>query len=57
MLSNWSYYQIQQLIEYKEIKKGIPLVYADPKHTSQTCPKCGDKDRDNINRIVNQFSV
>ena len=55
MLSNWSSYQLQQFIEYKAIEKGIPIVYVDPKHTSQICPKCGHKDRNNRNRTLHQF--
>jgi IS605 OrfB family transposase len=55
MLSNWSYYQLQKFIEYKAIEKGIPVVYVDPKYTSQMCPKCRHKARENRNRILHQF--
>lgn len=55
MLSNWSYYQLQQFVEYKAIEKGIPVVYIDPKYTSQICPKCGHKDRNNRKRTLHQF--
>ncbi|MDA1843986.1 transposase [Bacillus cereus] len=40
LLRNWSYYQLQQFIEYKAIKEGILVRYIDPFHTSQTCSKC-----------------
>jgi len=41
VLRNWSYYQLQQMIEYKAAKEGIEVKYIDPYHTSQTCSKCG----------------
>ncbi|MEC0343714.1 transposase [Peribacillus frigoritolerans] len=40
ILRNWSYYQLQQMIEYKASKEGITVKYIDPYHTSQTCSKC-----------------
>lgn len=45
LLRNWSYYQLQQFIEYKANREGILIKYVDPFHTSQTCSKCGhDED-------------
>ncbi|MGH1016741.1 RNA-guided endonuclease TnpB family protein [Bacillus mycoides] len=41
LLRNWSYYQLQQFIEYKANREGILIKYVDPFHTSQTCSKCG----------------
>ena len=55
MLSNWSYYQLQQFIEYKAIENSIPVVYVDPKYTSQTCPKCGYRDINNRKRESHLF--
>lgn len=37
----WSYYQLQQMLEYKAGREGITLKYVDPYLTSQTCSKCG----------------
>lgn len=46
-LSNWSFYQLRQFIEYKAKKFGVPLVFVDPKHTSQTCLACGHVSKEN----------
>lgn len=41
VLSNWSYYQLQQYITYKAEHEGISVVKINPYHTSQTCSFCG----------------
>lgn len=41
VLRNWSYYQLQQSIEYKAKQEGIKVMYIDPYNTSQTCNVCG----------------
>ena len=41
LLRNWSYYELQQMIEYKANKEGIMFEKVNPKYTSQTCSFCG----------------
>ena len=41
ILSNWSYYQVQQYITYKAEKYGIEVRKINPYRTSQVCSCCG----------------
>lgn len=39
--SNWSYYELQNMIKYKAGKVGIKVNLVEPAYTSQTCSWCG----------------
>lgn len=40
-LHGWAFYQLQEFIEYKALAAGVPVVYIDPRYTSQRCSQCG----------------
>ena len=44
---SWSYYQFQKMLEYKASLVGSKVIYVNPKHTSQMCPKCGHIEKSN----------
>ena len=41
VLKNWTYHQLQEMVQYKAEREGIEVIYVDPYHTSKTCSFCG----------------
>jgi putative transposase len=46
-LGNWSFFQLRTFIVYKAQAAGVPVVFIDPKYTSQTCSVCGYQEESN----------
>ncbi|WP_152487054.1 RNA-guided endonuclease InsQ/TnpB family protein [Nocardiopsis halotolerans] len=46
-LHSWSFAQLGAFIVYKARRAGVPVVFVDPAHTSQTCADCNHVDRRN----------
>ena len=54
-LHSWSFYQLQNFIEYKAKLCGIPLTYVEPKNTSKDCSRCGSRGiRDSKKFVCNR---
>jgi putative transposase len=46
-MHSWSFAQLFSFIAYKAESRGIQVTRIDPRHTSQTCSKCGYQARNN----------
>lgn len=49
-LSGWSFAQLGTFLDYKAALAGVPVVYIDPRYTSQTCAECSHRERSNRKR-------
>lgn len=46
-LHTWSFAQLRSFLTYKAEEAGMKVVAVDPRHTSQTCSRCGYQSRSN----------
>ncbi len=46
-LHSWTFAQLNSFIVYKAQERGMTVVKIDPRHTSQTCSRCGYQHRSN----------
>lgn len=42
---SWSFHRFQEFLAYKAEERGMHVVRVDPRHTSQTCSRCGFQHR------------
>ena len=46
-LHSWSFAQLGAFVSYKAALAGVPVVFVDPRYTSQGCSECGHVSRSN----------
>lgn len=46
-LHGWSFHQLQGLVSYKALSRGVRVAYVDARYSSQQCSRCGHISRAN----------
>jgi IS605 OrfB family transposase len=49
-IKGWSFYQLEQFLQYKAEAQGKRIVFVDARYTSQKCFACGNIDKTSRNR-------
>ena len=52
---SWSFYDLEQKLTYKAVRRESTVVKVDPAYTSQTCPVCGHTEKTNRNKKRHLF--
>ena len=52
---SWAYYDLEQKLRYKALKRRQLVISVDPAYTSQTCPKCGHIAKSNRDKKRHLF--
>ncbi|MBR4798618.1 MAG: transposase, partial [Oscillospiraceae bacterium] len=53
---SWPYYDLEQKLTYKAQMNGSAVIKVDPRYTSQTCPVCGHREKNNRDHGKHVFS-
>ena len=54
-ISSWPYYDLERKLTYKAQMNGSAVIRVEPRYTSQTCPVCGYRDKNNRDRKDHVF--
>lgn len=54
-LRSWSFYQLEQFIEYKAQANGSKMIKVEPAYTSQRCPVCGRIYKENHKHRTHEY--
>ena len=45
--AKWAFHELRGFVEYKALKRGVPVVFVNPRNTSRKCPRCACCSRGN----------
>ena len=51
----WAFYEFRKMLEYKALLSGSQVIAVNPAYTSQDCPVCGYRAKENRNRGKHEF--
>lgn len=52
---SWSFYDLEQKLTYKAVRRRSAVIKVDPAYTSQTCPVCDHTEKANRNKKLHLF--